>query len=248
MSGVMLITGASRGIGAATARLAGKSGYTVCVNYVSNLEQAEKVVKDIEDVGGKALAVQANVADENDVERLFHICDQELGTLSVLVNNAGILQKQMRIEDMDATRINQLLATNVTGSFLCAGQAVKRMSTNFGGKGGSIINLSSMAAKLGAPGEYTDYAASKGAIDTMTIGLAKEVAQEGIRVNAVSPGVIYSDIHASGGEADRVDRVGPTTPMGRGGKPEEVAEAILWLASDKASYSTGTFIDVSGGR
>lgn len=248
MSGVMLITGASRGIGAATARLAGKSGYSVCVNYVSNLEQAEKVVKDIEDGGSKALAVQANVADENDVERLFNICDQELGTLSVLVNNAGILQKQMRIEDMNAKRINELLATNVTGSFLCAGHAVRRMSTKFGGKGGSIINLSSMAAKLGAPGEYTDYAASKGAIDTMTIGLAKEVAQEGIRVNAVSPGVIYSDIHATGGEANRVDRVGPTTPMGRGGKPEEVAEAILWLASDKASYSTGTFIDVSGGR
>lgn len=248
MSPVMLITGASRGIGAATARLAGQSGYAVCVNYVSNRAQAEQVVQDIEQAGSKALAVQANIADANAVERLFHICDLELGALSVLVNNAGILEKQMRVEDMDAARIERVLTANVTGAFLCAREAVRRMSTKHGGAGGSIINVSSMAAVRGGANEYVDYAASKGAIDSMTVGLAQEVAQEGIRVNAVRPGVIYTDIHASGGEPGRVDRVGPATPMGRGGAPEEVAEAILWLASGKASYSTGTFIGVSGGR
>jgi NAD(P)-dependent dehydrogenase (short-subunit alcohol dehydrogenase family) len=248
MTGVMLITGASRGIGAATARLAGQNGYAVCVNYVSNLEQAEQVVKDIEACGAKAIPVQADIADETDVVRLFQTCDQELGTLSVLINNAAILEPQMRVEEMDAGRIERVLAANVTGAFLCAREAVKRMSTKHGGKGGAIVNVSSMAAKLGGPNEYVDYAASKGAIESMTIGLSQEVAKEGIRVNAVRPGVIYTDIHASGGEPDRVDRVGPTLPMGRGGQPEEVAQAILWLASDKASYSTGTFIDVSGGR
>lgn len=248
MNPIMLITGASRGIGAATARLAGKHGYTVCVNYVSNRDAAEQVVKDIEGMGSKALAVQADVSDANDIERLFHICDLELGTLSVLVNNAGILEKHARLEDMDAQRINRLFTTNVTGAFICAGLAVKRMSTKYGGKGGAIVNISSMAARRGAPGEYIDYAASKGAIDSMTIGLAQEVAREGVRVNAVRPGVIFSDIHATGGEPGRVERIAPSTPMGRGGNPEEVAEAILWLASDKASYATGTFIDVSGGR
>ncbi len=248
MNPIMLITGASRGIGAATARLAGKNGYAVCVNYKSSREAAERIVKDIEESGGKALSVQADVADANDIERLFHVCDLELGTLSVLVNNAGILETQMRFEDIDAGRLERVFATNVTGAFLCAREAVKRMSTRHGGKGGSIVNVSSMAAKRGGPNDYVDYAASKGAIDSMTIGLAKEVASEGIRVNAVRPGVIYTDIHASGGEPGRVDRIGPTSPMGRGGTPEEVAEAILWLASDKASYSTGAFIDVSGGR
>jgi NAD(P)-dependent dehydrogenase (short-subunit alcohol dehydrogenase family) len=248
MTGVMLITGASRGIGAATARLAGQNGYAVCVNYVSNLEQAEQVVKDIEACGAKAIPVQADIADETNVVRLFQTCDQELGTLSVLINNAAILEPQMRVEEMDAGRIERVLAANVTGAFLCAREAVKRMSTKHGGKGGAIVNVSSMAAKLGGPNEYVDYAASKGAIESMTIGLSLEVAKEGIRVNAVRPGVIYTDIHASGGEPGRVDRVGPTLPMGRGGQPEEVAQAILWLASDKASYSTGTFIDVSGGR
>ena len=248
MNPVMLITGASRGIGAATARLAGSQGYAVCVNYVSNRDAAEQVVRDIEESGGKALAVQADVSDANDIERLFHVCDLELGTLSALINNAGILETQMRLEDMDAARLDRVFAANVRGSFLCAREAVKRMSTRHGGKGGTIVNVSSMAARLGSPGEYIDYAASKGAIDAMTIGLAKEVAREGIRVNGVRPGVIYTDIHASGGEPERVERVGPTLPMGRGGKPEEVAQAILWLASDKASYSTGTFIDVSGGR
>jgi len=248
MTGVMLITGASRGIGAATARLAGQNGYAVCVNYVSNLEQAEQVVKDIEACGAKAIPVQADIADETNVVRLFQTCDQELGTLSVLINNAAILEPQMRVEEMDAGRIERVLAANVTGAFLCAREAVKRMSTKHGGKGGAIVNVSSMAAKLGGPNEYVDYAASKGAIESMTIGLSQEVAKEGIRVNAVRPGVIYTDIHASGGEPGRVDRVGPTLPMGRSGQPEEVAQAILWLASDKASYSTGTFIDVSGGR
>lgn len=248
MTGVMLITGASRGIGAATARLAGQNGYAVCVNYVSNREQAEQVVKDIEACGAKAIPVQADIADETNVVRLFQTCDQELGTLSVLINNAAILEPQMRVEEMDAGRIERVLAANVTGAFLCAREAVKRMSTKHGGKGGAIVNVSSMAAKLGGPNEYVDYAASKGAIESMTIGLSQEVAKEGIRVNAVRPGVIYTDIHASGGEPGRVERVGPTLPMGRGGQPEEVAQAILWLASDKASYSTGTFIDVSGGR
>lgn len=245
---VMLITGASRGIGAATARLAGQHGYTVCVNYISQREQAERVVEDIEAGGGKALAVQANIASQSDVTRLFETVDAKLGTLSALINNAGILETQTRLEDMDAARINRVFAVNVTGAFLCAREAVKRMSSKHGGKGGAIVNVSSIAARLGGPGEYVDYAASKGAIDAMTIGLAKEVAGEGIRVNAVCPGIIYTEIHASGGEPGRVDRVGPTLPMGRGGQPEEVAEAILWLASDKASYTTGTFIDVAGGR
>jgi len=248
MSPVMLITGASRGIGAATARLAGTHDYAVAVNYVRNADAATAVVADIETNGGTALAVQADVGQEADIMRLFETVDEKLGTLSVLVNNAGVLETQMRLEDMDAARIKRVFAANVTGAFLCAREAVKRMSTKHGGKGGAIVNVSSMAARLGSPGEYVDYAASKGAIDAMTIGLAKEVASEGIRVNAVRPGIIATDIHASGGEPGRVERVGPTLPIGRGGKPEEVAQAILWLASDKASYSTGTFIDVSGGR
>lgn len=248
MSKVMIVTGGSRGIGAATARLAAGRGYTVCVNYASNRDAAEQVVKDIEKNGGKALSVQANVADANEVERLFHVCELELDKPTVLVNNAGILEKQMQLEDMDAARIDRVFATNVRGAFLCAREAVRAMSTKHGGKGGAIVNVSSMAARLGGSGEYIDYAASKGAIDTMTIGLAKEIAGEGIRVNAVRPGVIETGIHAAGGEPGRVARVAPTLPMQRGGTPEEVAEAILWLASDAASYVTGTFIDVSGGR
>lgn len=248
MNKVMLVTGASRGIGAATARLAGSRGYTVCVNYVSNRQAAEQVVKDIEKDGGKALAVQGDVADATDVERLFHICELELGKLAVLVNNAGILEQQMRLEEMRPDRIDRVFATNVRGAFMCAREAVRAMSTKDGGQGGAIVNVSSMAARLGGPGEYIDYAASKGAVDAMTIGLAKEVAGEGIRVNAVRPGLIETDIHASGGAPDRVARIAPTVPMARGGTAEEVAEAILWLASDAASYVTGTFIDVSGGR
>ncbi|AIY41202.1 Short chain dehydrogenase [Collimonas arenae] len=245
---VMIITGGSRGIGAATAHLAAARGYAVCVNYVHNRSAAESVVAAIRGTGGEALAVAGDVASEADVMTLFQTVDSQLGRVTALVNNAGILERQMRVEDMDAARLQRVLTTNVIGSFLCAREAVRRMSTRFGGQGGAIVNLSSMAAKLGGPGEYVDYAASKGAIDAMTVGLAKEVADQGIRVNAVRPGVIYTEIHASGGEPGRVDRVKDTVPMRRGGSAEEVARAVLWLLSDEASYSTGTFVDVAGGR
>ncbi|HTS86477.1 MAG TPA: SDR family oxidoreductase [Usitatibacter sp.] len=245
---VMIVTGGARGIGAATALAAAREGYAVCVNYLSNAAAAEAVVKQIVQAGGRAIAVQGDVAKEADVIRMFDAAARELGYVTVLVNNAGILERQTRLDDMEAARFERVFATNITGSFLCAREAVKRMSTRHGGKGGAIVNVSSMASRLGSPGEYVDYAASKGAIDSMTIGLAREVADEGIRVNAVRPGVIYTEIHASGGEPGRVDRVKAAVPMKRGGQPEEVARAILWLASDEASYSTGTFIDVSGGR
>ena len=248
MTNVLIVTGGSRGIGAATATLAAKRGYAVCVNYRSNQAAAEAVVAGIRDAGGTALAVGADVAVEDDVVRLFETVDAALGPLTALVNNAGILEKQSRVEQIEAARIDRIFATNVRGAFICAREAVRRMSTKNGGQGGAIVNLSSRAAQLGAPGEYVDYAASKGAIDAMTIGLAREVAGEGIRVNAVRPGIIYSDIHADGGEPGRVDRLGPTLPMQRGGDAIEVARAILWLLSDEASYSTGTFIDVAGGR
>ncbi len=248
MSKVIVITGGSRGIGAATAQLAGEQGYAVCVNYLRNRAAADEVVRAITKAGAKAIAVGADVSLQADVVRLFETVDRELGALNALVNNAGILERQTRLEDMDAARLNRVFATNVTACFLCAREAVKRMSTRHGGTGGAIVNVSSMAARLGAPGEYVDYAAAKGAIDAMTIGLAKEVAAEGIRVNAVRPGVIYTDIHASGGEPNRVDRIKDSVPMRRGGQPIEVARAILWLLSDEASYSTGTFIDVAGGR
>jgi len=248
MKPILLVTGGSRGIGAATARLAAARGYIVCLSYRSNAAAAAAVVADIERAGGEAVAVQADVASEADVLRLFATVDARPGRLAALVNNAGILERQTTLLHIDAGRLQRVLATNVIGSFLCAREAVRRMSTRLGGAGGAIVNVSSMAAKLGSPGEYVDYAASKGAIDSLTIGLAKEVAAEGIRVNAVRPGVIYTDIHASGGEPGRVDRVKGAVPMQRGGRPEEVARAILWLASDEASYSTGAFIDVSGGR
>ena len=248
MSGIVIVTGGSRGIGAATARLAAARGYGVCVNYRSDAAAAEGVVAELVRAGGRALAVQADVAIEADVDRLFKTCDAHLGRLSALVNNAGILETQMRVEEMDAGRLQRVLAVNVTGAFLCARAAVKRMSTKHGGAGGAIVNLSSRAALLGAAGEYVDYAASKAAVDTLTIGLAKEVAMEGIRVNAVRPGVIKTAIHASGGEPGRVDRVKASVPMQRGGEADEVAKAILWLLSDEASYTTGGFIDVSGGR
>ena len=248
MKPILLVTGGSRGIGAATARLAAARGYAVCLSYRSNAAAAAAVVADIEHAGGEAIALAADVAQEADVLRLFETVDARLGRLAVLVNNAGILERQTTLMDMEAARWQRVLATNVIGAFLCAREAVRRMSTRLGGAGGAIVNVSSMAAKLGSPGEYVDYAASKGAIDSMTIGLAREVAAEGIRVNAVRPGVIYTDIHASGGEPGRVDRVKGSVPMQRGGTAEEVARAILWLASDEASYSTGTFIDVSGGR
>lgn len=245
---VVVVTGGSRGIGAATARLAAARGYAVCVNYLQNRAAATAVVDAIRAGGGQAIAVAADVAVEADVVRLFATVDAELGTLAALVNNAGVLERQMRVDEMDAARLNRILTANVTSAFLCAREAIRRMSTAYGGRGGAIVNLSSAAARLGAPGEYVDYAASKGAIDTFTLGLAREVAAEGIRVNAVRPGVIYTDIHARGGEPGRVDRIRDSVPMKRGGHPEEVANAIMWLLADEASYTTGAFIDVTGGR
>ncbi len=248
MGSVMLITGASRGIGAATAQLAASRGYAVCVNYLRNGVAAQEVVTGIEQNGGKAVAVAANIAVEHEVVALFERLDDSLGPVTALVNNAGILDLQMRVEEMSEARLKRIFATNIIGCFLCAREAIRRMSTRHGGHGGTIVNVSSGAARLGSPGEYVDYAASKGAIDSMTIGLAKEVAAEGIRVNAVRPGYIYTDIHASGGEPNRVERVKSGVPLQRGGQPQEVAEAILWLASDASAYSTGTFIDVTGGN
>jgi NAD(P)-dependent dehydrogenase (short-subunit alcohol dehydrogenase family) len=220
----------------------------VCVNYRQNRDSAQRVVKAIEAHGGRALAVAADVSVETDVLRLFETCDSKLGTLTALVNNVGIVETQMRVEKMDAERIQRIFSTNVISAFVCAREAVRRMSTKRGGAGGAIVNVSSGAARLGSPGEYVDYAASKGAMDTLTIGLAKEVAGEGIRVNAVRPGFIYTEFHASGGEPNRVDRVKASVPMKRGGSADEVAKAILWLLSEEASFTTGAFIDVAGGR
>ena len=243
-----MVTGSSRGIGAATARLAAERGYAVCVNYHHNKDAAEAVVSQIENAGGRAVAVPADISQEAEVEQLFARVDAQFGTLDALVNNAGILEKQMRLEDMDAARLKRTFSTNIVGSFLCAREAVKRMSTHNGGAGGVIVNLSSAAVTSGAPGEYIDYAASKGAIDILTRGLAKEVAAAGVRVNAVRPGLIYTDIHADGGEPDRVDRLKAGVPMGRGGTPKEIANAILWLLSEEATYVTGSCLDVTGGR
>jgi NAD(P)-dependent dehydrogenase (short-subunit alcohol dehydrogenase family) len=245
---VMIVTGASRGIGAATARLAAERGYDVCVNFRSDAGAAEAVVEEVRARGRRAIAVRADVASEADVVRLFETCDRELGVLSALVNNAGVLDRQSRVEQLTAARVARILATNVTGAFVCAREAVRRMSTKHGGSGGAIVNVSSRAAVLGAPGEYVDYAASKAALDALTIGLAKEVAGEGIRVNAVRPGIIETEIHATGGEPGRPARLGPLQPMGREGSALEVARAILWLLSDDASYTTGSFTEVAGGR
>jgi NAD(P)-dependent dehydrogenase (short-subunit alcohol dehydrogenase family) len=248
MAGVMVVTGGGRGIGAATARLAAKRGYSVCVNYLRDRGSADRVVQDIRGEGGTAIAVAGDISLEKDVLGLFRECDRSLGQLTALVNNAGIVERQSRVEQMDAPRLQRVFATNVLGAFLCAREAIRRMSTKHGGKGGAIVNISSGASRLGSPGEYVDYAASKGAVDTMTIGLAKELAGEGIRVNCVRPGFVNTEIHASGGEPNRIERLRDGIPMKRGGEPEEVARAILWLLSDEASYSTGSILDVAGGR
>jgi NAD(P)-dependent dehydrogenase (short-subunit alcohol dehydrogenase family) len=245
---VILITGASRGIGAATAVLAAERGYDVCVNYRSDAAAARQVVERIQKMGRTAIAVAADVANEAEVLQLFESVDRQLGPLCALVNNAGIVERQAKFVDIDGGRIARVLQTNVVGSMLCAREAIKRMSTRRGGAGGAIVNVSSMAARLGSPNEYVDYAASKGAIDTLTLGLAKEVGGDGIRVNAVRPGLIYTEMHASGGEPGRVDRLKTSVPLQRGGTAEEVAHTIVWLLSDEAAYVTGTFIDVSGGR
>ena len=248
MKPVILITGGSRGIGAATALLAAARGYAVAVNYRRNQTAALAVVDKITQTGGEAIAVAADVAVESDVLRLFETVDAQLGPLTALVNNAGILEQQMRVEQMDAGRLHRIFTTNVIGCFLCAREAIRRMSTTHGGAGGAIVNVSSGAVHMGSPGEYVDYAASKGALDTMTAGLAREVAADGIRVNGVRPGFIYTDIHAAGGEPDRVDRLKNNVPLKRGGQPEEVAAAILWLLSEEASYTTGALLDVAGGK
>ncbi|RRZ97052.1 SDR family oxidoreductase [Erwinia sp. 198] len=243
-----LVTGGSRGIGRATALLLARQGYQVAVNYRQREAAAAEVVSLIQQQGGKAFSVQADIADEQQVVAMFRSLDQQGAVLSALVNNAGILFQQASVAQLNAERINRIFATNVTGTFLCCREAVKRMSFQYGGQGGAIVNVSSAAARSGAPHEYVDYAASKGAVDTLTRGLALEVAAQGIRVNAVRPGLIYTDMHADGGEADRVNRIAPTLPMQRGGEPDEIARAILWLLSEAASYVTGTFIDAAGGR
>ena len=248
MNKVLLITGASGGIGKATAIKAAKKGYHVCVHYHKNKPTADEIVKQIRDEGGLAIAVPADISNEEEVKKLFSIIDEKIGTITALVNNAAILGLQMKVINMTAERIQQTFATNVLGSILCAREAVKRMSVSNGGNGGSIVNVSSKAAVRGSPGEFVDYAASKGAIDTFTIGLAKEVADDGIRVNAVRPGVIDTEIHAKGGDPGRVHRMKDSIPMKRAGSVDEVADSILWLLSDEASYVTATILDVTGGR
>jgi NAD(P)-dependent dehydrogenase (short-subunit alcohol dehydrogenase family) len=248
MKPVLLVTGGSRGIGAATARLAAQAGWAVAVNYTQNSQAADEVVRAIRADGGQAISVQADVGDEAQIMAMFAQVDAKLGRLSGLVNNAGIVDLPARVDEMSWARLERMMRINVLGSMVCAREAVRRMSTRHGGQGGAIVNLSSAAAKLGSPNQYVDYAASKGAIDTLTLGLAKEVAAEGIRVNGVRPGIIDTDIHASGGLPDRVKELAPQLPMRRAGTSEEVAQAIVWLLSDASSYTTGSCIEVTGGR
>ncbi|MBX3636891.1 MAG: SDR family oxidoreductase [Rubrivivax sp.] len=248
MNPILLVTGGSRGIGAATARLAAARGWDVAINYTRDAAAAEGVAADVRAAGRRALLLQADVADEAQVLAMFAAIDREWGRLAGLVNNAGVVDVAQRVDEMDAARIRRMFEINVYGSLWCAREAVRRMSTRHGGPGGAIVNLSSVAAKLGAPGQYVDYAAAKGAIDAFTLGLAREVATEGVRVNAVRPGIIATDIHASGGQPDRAERLAPQVPMQRAGSADEVAEAIVWLLSGAASYTTGAVLDVSGGR
>lgn len=245
---VLIITGSGRGIGAATAIRAAEKGYAVCINYNHNIEAANQIVAQINQSGGTAVAFKADVSHEEEVEQLFQFVDRELGMLTALVNNAGIIGKQMRLDEMDSARLHKVFSTNISGYFLCSREAVRRMSTKHGGQGGCIVNVSSTAARYGSPGRYIDYAASKGAVDTLTVGLAHEVAEENIRVNGVRPGFIYTDIHATSGEPDRVEKLKANVPMKRGGEPREIANAIIWLLSNEASYITGSIVDVSGGR
>lgn len=248
MNPTLLITGGSRGIGAATALLAAQRGYAVAVNYTTNEGAADEVVRQIRASGGNAITVQADVAEEAQVLAMFEKIDAKLGRLTALVNNAGVVDVAARVDEMSVARLKRMFDINVLGSFLCAREAVKRMSTRWGGTGGAIVNVSSVAARLGGAGQYVDYAASKGAIDALTMGLAKEVATEGIRVNAVRPGIIETDIHASGGEPDRARQMAPLVPMQRAGSALEVAQAIVWLLSAESSYTTGSMLDVAGGR
>ncbi len=248
MSGVLIVTGGGRGIGAATARLGAARGYAVCVNYRTNAEAAAAVVAKIETAGGRAIAVQADVAREEEVIRLFEAVDKELGPVTALVNNAGLTGLISRLDEAKSETIRQVIEVNVFGVIWCSREAVRRMSTKHGGTGGAIVNISSGAATLGSPGEYIWYAAAKGAVDSFTLGLSKEVAGEGIRVNAVSPGMVATEIHAASGDAGRLERIGRAVPMGRPSEPEEVAEPVLWLLSEQASYTTGTILRVAGGR
>jgi len=247
-TGIMLVTGGGRGIGAATARLAARRGYAVCVNYVRNSTTAEALVAEIVAAGGRAIAVQGDVRDEGDVEAMFERSQTELGPLTALVNNAGLTGLISRLDEAETATLRQTIEVNVMGTLLCSRAAVRRMSTRHGGRGGAIVNVSSGAASLGSPGEYVWYAGAKGAVDSITIGLGREVAGEGIRVNAVAPGMIATEIHAASGDAGRLERIGNATPMGRAANAEEVAEPILWLLSDAASYITGTILRVAGGR
>ncbi|WP_444926439.1 SDR family oxidoreductase [Microbulbifer sp. TRSA002] len=245
---VALITGGNRGIGAATAKLLAHKGYQIAISYRQPKQQAEELIVELRSFGVLAIAVRADISSEKDIVQLFNTVDEQLGPISCLVNNAAIIKPQMRVETMDAERINEILRTNITGTLLCCREAIKRMSIKNGGTGGTIVNISSAASRSGSPNEYIDYAASKGAVDTLTIGLSQEVADEGIRVNGVRPGFIYTEMHADGGEADRIERVKSVIPLKRGGRAEEVAKAVAWLLGDESTFTTGSFIDVAGGK